>query len=51
LPTVSAQKVALSDLASVLPANTQYVTTAQRATQIAVRKAGFNHRFAPYPQQ
>ncbi|MDF2585508.1 MAG: hypothetical protein K0R33_4151, partial [Mycobacterium sp.] len=51
LPTVSARVVALSELASVLPPNTQYVTAAQRAAQIATRKAGFDNRFAPYPQQ
>jgi hypothetical protein len=50
LPTVSARVVPLSELASVLPSNTQYVTAAQRATQIATRKAGFDNRFAPYPQ-
>jgi hypothetical protein len=51
LPTVSARVVALSELASVLPPNTQYVTAAHRAAQIATRKAGFDNRFAPYPQQ
>jgi hypothetical protein len=51
LPTVSAQRVSLSELASVLPATTEYVTAAQRTAQIAVRKAGFDRRFAPYPQR
>jgi len=51
LPTVSARVVPLSDLASALPADTRYVTAAQRAAQIATRKAGFDNRFAPYPQQ
>lgn len=51
LPTVSARVVPLSELAAALPVGTQYVTTAQRAAQIATRKAGFDHRFAPYPQQ
>ncbi|KRD14840.1 hypothetical protein ASE48_29695 [Mycobacterium sp. Root265] len=50
LPTVSARVVPLSELASALPSNTQYVTAAQRAAQIATRKAGFDNRFAPYPQ-
>lgn len=50
LPTVSARVVALGDLASILPADTEYVTAAQRAVQIATRKAGFDNRFAPYPQ-
>jgi hypothetical protein len=40
----------LSQLASVLPANTVYVTPAERAAQLAVRKAGLDNRFAPYPQ-
>lgn len=50
LPTVSAQVVPLSALGSVLPPGTRYVTAADRAVQIATRKAGFNNRFAPYPQ-
>jgi hypothetical protein len=40
----------LGRLASVLPANTVYVTPAERAAQLAVRKAGFDNRFAPHPQ-
>ncbi|MDZ7882431.1 MAG: hypothetical protein U5N53_05730 [Mycobacterium sp.] len=51
LPTVSARVVRLSELASVLPPTTQYVTQEQRAAQLATRKAGFDNRFAPYPQQ
>lgn len=50
VPKVSSQVVALSELASVLPAGTAYVTPAQRAAQLAARAAGFNRRFAPYPQ-
>lgn len=50
LPTVQSQVVPLSQLASVLPANTIYVTPAERAAQLAARKAGFDNRFAPYPQ-
>ncbi|MGK2868903.1 MAG: hypothetical protein ACSLFA_20085 [Mycobacterium sp.] len=50
LPTVSAQVVRLSELGSVLPPGTRYVTAADRAVQIATRKAGFDNRFAPYPQ-
>ncbi len=49
-PTVSSQVVALSDLASALPAGTTFVTPAERAAQLATRKEGFNRRFAPYPQ-
>lgn len=51
LPTVNARVVPLSELGSALPANTRYVTAAQRAAQIATRKAGFDNRFAPYPPQ
>jgi len=50
LPTVSSQVVLLSQLGSVLPANTIYVTPAERAAQLEERKAGFDNRFAPYPQ-
>lgn len=49
-PTVSSQVVAISELAAVLPAGTVVVTPTERATQIALRRDGFNRRFAPYPQ-
>ncbi len=49
-PTVSSQVVKLTDLASVLPAGTVYVTAAQRAAQIADRQLGYNKRYTPYPQ-
>jgi hypothetical protein len=49
-PTVRSQVVSLSELGSVLPAGTVVVTPAERAAQIAARGAGFNRRFAPYPQ-
>ena len=50
LPKVSSQVVALSDLGTVLPAGTVYVTAAQRQAALDARKAGFDKRFAPYPQ-
>jgi hypothetical protein len=50
LPTVSSQVVSLDDLPSVLPAGTKYATPQDRLDQIALRKSGFNNRFAPYPQ-
>lgn len=50
LPKVSSQVVALSDLGTVLPAGTTYVTAAQRQAALDARKAGFDSRFAPYPQ-
>ncbi|AFM16436.1 hypothetical protein Mycch_1639 [Mycolicibacterium chubuense NBB4] len=50
LPTVSAQVVALDHLGSVLPPQSQYVTAAERQDQLARRKAGFDVRFAPFPQ-
>ncbi len=49
-PTVSSQVVAISELPAVLPAGTVVVTPAERAAQIALRRDGFNRRFAPYPQ-
>jgi hypothetical protein len=50
LPKVSSQVVALSDLSTVLPAGTTYVTAAQRQAALDERKAGFDKRFTPYPQ-
>ena len=50
LPTVSSQVVTLDALGTVLPPTTVYYTEAQRAAQLATRKAGFDNRFAPYPQ-
>ena len=49
-PTVSSQVVKLSDLGAVLPANTVYLSDQGRADQLAERKAGYDNRFAPYPQ-
>ncbi len=50
MPTVSATVVPLPQLPDVLPATTRYVTPAEREEQLAVRKAGYNVRFAPFPQ-
>ena len=50
LPKVSSQVVSLDDLADVLPPGTIYATPQDRRDQIALRKSGFNNRFAPYPQ-
>ena len=50
LPTVSSRVVSLDQLASVLPAGTVYATPQDRLDQTALRKSGFNNRFAPYPQ-
>jgi hypothetical protein len=49
-PTVESRVVKIADLADYLPAGTVLVTPEQRATQLAVRKAGFDKRWAPYPQ-
>ncbi len=49
-PTVTSQVVKISDLGDYLPDGTAFVTPEQRATQLAVRKAGFDKRWAPYPQ-
>lgn len=50
LPTVSSQVVPLDQLSTVLPPTTVYVTPDERLAQLADRKAGFDNRFAPYPQ-
>lgn len=50
LPTVSSQLVSMDDLFTAVPPGTVYYTEAQRAEQLATRKAGFDNRFAPYPQ-
>ncbi|MFN8033730.1 MAG: Ig-like domain-containing protein [Mycobacterium sp.] len=49
-PTVSSQVVKLSELDTVLPADTVYVTPDGRAAQIADRQLGYNKRYWPYPQ-
>jgi hypothetical protein len=50
LPTVNSQVVSLDQPPAVLPVTTVYVTPQQLLDQIALRKAGFNKRFAPFPQ-
>lgn len=50
LPTVSSQVVALDQLGTVLPAEAFDFTYQDRADRIALRRAGFNKRFAPFPQ-
>jgi len=49
-PAVRSVVVKLEDLDEYLPAGTVYVTAAERATQLAARKAGFDRRWAPYVQ-
>ncbi len=49
-PTVKSQLVSLDQLSTALPVDTVYYTEAQRRAQLANRKAGFDTRFAPYPQ-
>jgi len=49
-PGVTSQVVKISELGTYLPAGTVFVTPEQRATQLAVREAGFDKRWAPYPQ-
>ncbi|WP_234897789.1 hypothetical protein [Mycolicibacterium vanbaalenii] len=49
-PGVQSVVVKLEDLDEHLPAGTVYVTAAERAAQLATRKAGFDKRWAPYPQ-
>ena len=50
VPGVQSVVVRLEDLDEHLPAGTVYVTAAERAAQLATRKAGFDKRWAPYPQ-
>jgi len=50
LPTVNARLVRLEDLPGELPPTTRFVTPEERAAQLADRLAGFDRRFAPYPQ-
>jgi hypothetical protein len=50
VPTLSAQTVTLDQLASVLPATTEYVTPEERAAQLAARNYGYERRYAPFPQ-
>ena len=49
-PGVQSVVVKLEELDEHLPAGTIYVTAAERAVQLATRKAGFDKRWAPYPQ-
>lgn len=49
-PTVETAVVSLTQLGSVLPPTTVYVTEEERAAQIAERQLGYNRRWAPYPQ-
>lgn len=49
-PKVFSQVVKTSDLASVLPDGTVFVTALERQGQLAARKQGYDARFAPYPQ-
>lgn len=49
-PTVDSRVISLDQLSTVLPPETTYVTAADRAAQLATRKAGYDNRFAPYPQ-
>lgn len=49
-PTVATRVVPLSELSTVLPETTVYVTEEQRAEQIAQRQLGYARRWAPYPQ-
>ena len=52
-PTIVNSKVVkISELddPGVLPPETDFVTPQEREEQIALRQAGFNNRFAPFPQ-
>jgi hypothetical protein len=47
VPSVSGQVVDLSNLSSVLPTGTVFVTPSQRALQLAQRESGFKGRVTP----
>lgn len=49
-PTVHSQVVPLTQLNTVLPGTTVYVTPEERQNQIAQRQLGYNKRYTPYPQ-
>ena len=49
-PGVQSVVVKLEDLEDHLPATTVYLTPAERAAQLEARKAGSDHRWAPYLQ-
>ncbi|CAN5491538.1 hypothetical protein BH09ACT8_BH09ACT8_39020 [soil metagenome] len=49
-PSVQSQLVKLDELNNYLPAGTVYVTPDERTAQLALRKAGFDKRWAPYLQ-
>ncbi len=50
VPSVQSVVVKLEDLEDELPAGTVFVTPQERAAQLAERKAGYDKRWAPYPQ-
>ena len=50
LPTVKTKLVRLDELSTAVPEDMVYYAAQQRAEQLVVRKAGFDTRFAPYPQ-
>ena len=50
VPSVQSVVVKLEDLEDELPEGTVFVTPEQRAAQLAERKAGYDKRWAPYPQ-
>ncbi|GFM17792.1 MULTISPECIES: DUF1214 domain-containing protein [Mycobacteriaceae] len=50
VPSVQSVVVKLEDLEDELPAGTVFVTPQERAVQLAARKAGYDKRWAPYPQ-
>ena len=50
VPSVQSVVVKLEDLEDELPAGTVFVTPQERAAQLAARKAGYDKRWAPYPQ-
>ena len=49
-PIVSATVIKLEDLADAVPDDTVYLTPEERRAVLDVRRAGYEKRYAPYPQ-
>lgn len=48
-PTLHAEVVTLDELDEILPADTKYLTAAERQEQLELRQEGYDTRFSPFP--
>ncbi len=48
-PTLHAEVVTLDELTEILPADTKYLTAAERQEQLELRQQGYDTRFSPFP--